>query len=243
MTQAARACIMGHPVAHSRSPMLHGYWLRTLGIDGAYEFADVAPENFETFFRGLARTALPAATSRCRTRKRRSGWSTGASAPPTRSARSTPSGTRTARWSAATPTGSASSRSLDDDPSRLGCVARQGRRARRRRLGARRRSMRFSSAAFRSRSSTARAARAEKLAARIRRARIGARLRRAAGASRRCRRADQHHLARHGRQSAARSSISAAEALGDRLRCRLCAARNRAAESRQGAPATAPSTA
>ena len=49
-----RACIMGHPVAHSRSPMLHGYWLRTLGIDGAYEFADVAPENFEAFFRGLA---------------------------------------------------------------------------------------------------------------------------------------------------------------------------------------------
>jgi shikimate dehydrogenase len=49
-----RACIMGHPVAHSRSPMLHGYWLRTLGIDGAYEFADVAPEKFEAFFGGLA---------------------------------------------------------------------------------------------------------------------------------------------------------------------------------------------
>jgi shikimate dehydrogenase len=49
-----RACIMGHPVAHSRSPMLHGYWLRTLGIAGSYEFADVAPEKFETFFRGLA---------------------------------------------------------------------------------------------------------------------------------------------------------------------------------------------
>jgi shikimate dehydrogenase len=49
-----RACIMGHPVAHSRSPLLHGYWLRTLGIAGAYEFADVAPETFEAFFRGLA---------------------------------------------------------------------------------------------------------------------------------------------------------------------------------------------
>jgi shikimate dehydrogenase len=49
-----RACIMGHPVAHSRSPMLHGYWLRTLGIDGSYEFADIAPEKFEAFFRGLA---------------------------------------------------------------------------------------------------------------------------------------------------------------------------------------------
>ena len=44
---------MGHPVAHSRSPMLHGYWLRTLGIDGTYEHADVEPEKFEAFFRGL----------------------------------------------------------------------------------------------------------------------------------------------------------------------------------------------
>ena len=50
-----RACVMGHPVAHSRSPMLHGYWLRTLGIDGAYEFADVPPEKFEDFFRNLNR--------------------------------------------------------------------------------------------------------------------------------------------------------------------------------------------
>jgi shikimate dehydrogenase len=33
--------------------MLHGYWLRTLGIDGAYAFADIAPEDFEAFFRGL----------------------------------------------------------------------------------------------------------------------------------------------------------------------------------------------
>jgi shikimate dehydrogenase len=49
-----RACVMGHPVAHSRSPMLHGYWLRTLALKGAYEFADVAPEDFEAFFHGLS---------------------------------------------------------------------------------------------------------------------------------------------------------------------------------------------
>src|SRR6185295_15276281 len=55
---ARRACVMGHPVAHSRSPMLHGYWLRTLGIDGSYEFADVAPEQFEEFFRGLKRNGF-----------------------------------------------------------------------------------------------------------------------------------------------------------------------------------------
>jgi shikimate dehydrogenase len=53
-----RACIMGHPVAHSRSPMLHGYWLRTLGIDGSYEHADVPPEKFEEFFRGLKRNGF-----------------------------------------------------------------------------------------------------------------------------------------------------------------------------------------
>ena len=53
-----RACVMGHPVAHSRSPMLHGYWLRTLGIDGAYEYADLPPENFEAFFRELKRNGF-----------------------------------------------------------------------------------------------------------------------------------------------------------------------------------------
>ncbi len=53
MTRIIRACVMGHPVAHSRSPMLHGYWLRTLGIEGAYELADVAPDDFAAFFRGL----------------------------------------------------------------------------------------------------------------------------------------------------------------------------------------------
>jgi shikimate dehydrogenase len=48
-----RACIMGHPVAHSRSPMLHGYWLKTLGIRGTYDFADVPEADFPGFLRGL----------------------------------------------------------------------------------------------------------------------------------------------------------------------------------------------
>lgn len=53
-----RACVMGHPVAHSRSPMLHGYWLRTLGIDGSYEFQDKTAEEFETFFPNLKRNGF-----------------------------------------------------------------------------------------------------------------------------------------------------------------------------------------
>jgi shikimate dehydrogenase len=48
-----RACIMGHPIAHSRSPMLHGHWLKSLGIRGTYELADVPEADFPGFLRGL----------------------------------------------------------------------------------------------------------------------------------------------------------------------------------------------
>src|SRR5207237_10090162 len=49
-----RACVMGHPVAHSRSPMIHGYWLKTLGIPGAYELKDLTVEAFPVFISNLA---------------------------------------------------------------------------------------------------------------------------------------------------------------------------------------------
>jgi shikimate dehydrogenase len=50
-----RACVMGYQVAFSRSPMLHGYWLRTLGLRGSYELADIAPDAFPEFFQNLRR--------------------------------------------------------------------------------------------------------------------------------------------------------------------------------------------
>jgi shikimate dehydrogenase len=49
-----RACIMGHPVAHSRSPMIHNYWLKQLGIAGSYDFMDLAPEQFADFVTHMA---------------------------------------------------------------------------------------------------------------------------------------------------------------------------------------------
>ena len=49
-----RACLMGHPVAHSRSPMIHNYWLTQLGIPGIYELKDLLPEQFEPFVIRLA---------------------------------------------------------------------------------------------------------------------------------------------------------------------------------------------
>src|SRR5260370_12197187 len=49
-----KACVMGHRVAYSRSPMIHNHWRRSLGLRGAYELMDVSPEAFPEFFRNLA---------------------------------------------------------------------------------------------------------------------------------------------------------------------------------------------
>jgi shikimate dehydrogenase len=48
------AGVMGWPVAHSRSPALHGFWLRRYGIAGAYLPFPVPPERLEPALRGLA---------------------------------------------------------------------------------------------------------------------------------------------------------------------------------------------
>ena len=52
--QARLAGILGWPVGHSRSPRLHGLWLRRHGIDGAYLPLPVAPERFAAAVRSLA---------------------------------------------------------------------------------------------------------------------------------------------------------------------------------------------
>lgn len=54
MNAQPKACVMGYKVAQSRSPMLHGYWLRTLGIAGSYERADLTEQEFPGFFRNLS---------------------------------------------------------------------------------------------------------------------------------------------------------------------------------------------
>lgn len=48
-----RAFVVGHPIAHSRSPLIHGHWLKTHGIDGSYEPLDVSPADFAGFLSGL----------------------------------------------------------------------------------------------------------------------------------------------------------------------------------------------
>jgi shikimate dehydrogenase len=47
------AGIMGWPVVHSRSPLLHGFWLAETGIDGAYMPLPVRPEHIAQALRAL----------------------------------------------------------------------------------------------------------------------------------------------------------------------------------------------
>jgi shikimate dehydrogenase len=48
-----RACVVGWPVSHSRSPLIHGYWLDRLGIEGTYTRVPVRPEDAAAFLRDL----------------------------------------------------------------------------------------------------------------------------------------------------------------------------------------------
>lgn len=49
-----RACVIGWPIAHSRSPLIHGHWLQKYGIDGSYTKVAVEPHEAEAFMRSLA---------------------------------------------------------------------------------------------------------------------------------------------------------------------------------------------
>lgn len=48
-----RACVIGDPIEQSRSPLIHGYWLRTLGLEGAYTREHVTPEKLNEFLMSL----------------------------------------------------------------------------------------------------------------------------------------------------------------------------------------------
>ncbi len=53
MARIPLAGVIGSPIAHSRSPQLHGHWLRKYGIRGHYIPMDVAHEDLEQVIRTL----------------------------------------------------------------------------------------------------------------------------------------------------------------------------------------------
>ncbi len=50
-----KAFVIGHPINHSRSPVIHGEWLVQNAIAGSYEAIDVAPADLPAFFERLRR--------------------------------------------------------------------------------------------------------------------------------------------------------------------------------------------
>ncbi|WP_288426631.1 shikimate dehydrogenase [uncultured Agrobacterium sp.] len=52
-TLTKKAFVAGYPIKHSRSPIIHNYWLESFGISGQYEAAEIAPADFERFIASL----------------------------------------------------------------------------------------------------------------------------------------------------------------------------------------------
>lgn len=55
---APRAFVCGHPIGHSRSPLIHRYWLQKNNLSGSYEPIDIAPDDFAGFLAGMTAAGL-----------------------------------------------------------------------------------------------------------------------------------------------------------------------------------------
>jgi shikimate dehydrogenase len=53
-----KACILGWPVRHSRSPLIHAHWLAQHGIEGSYERVEVTRADFESVVRDMPNTGF-----------------------------------------------------------------------------------------------------------------------------------------------------------------------------------------
>lgn len=51
-----KACVIGHPIGHSRSPLIHGYWLKKHKVQGSYDRLDIAPRELQRFLATLAQS-------------------------------------------------------------------------------------------------------------------------------------------------------------------------------------------
>jgi len=45
--------VIGNPVKHSRSPLIHRYWLKHYDISGSYDLAELTPDQLAPFIEGL----------------------------------------------------------------------------------------------------------------------------------------------------------------------------------------------
>ena len=55
MSDSARAaCVIGWPIKHSRSPLIHGHWIKQYNLNAAYRREAIAPEAFADFVTHLS---------------------------------------------------------------------------------------------------------------------------------------------------------------------------------------------
>lgn len=53
MSDFIKAAVIGHPIGHSKSPLIHNYWIEQYGLRGSYEAIDIAPVDFADGLRAL----------------------------------------------------------------------------------------------------------------------------------------------------------------------------------------------
>lgn len=70
--QPPLAAVLGWPIGHSRSPRLHGTWLRRYGIAGYYIPVALAPEDLATGLDALQRLGFRGCNVTIPTRRPRS---------------------------------------------------------------------------------------------------------------------------------------------------------------------------
>ena len=88
------AGIIGMPVAHSRSPVIHNYWLNAHGIRGAYVPLAVAPERLKDALPGLVALGFRGCNVTMPHKQTAMALLTGSTKPPNVSAPSTPSSSK-----------------------------------------------------------------------------------------------------------------------------------------------------
>ena len=45
---STKTAVIGHPISHSKSPLIHNYWIKTHGLNGSYEAIDIHIDNLRT---------------------------------------------------------------------------------------------------------------------------------------------------------------------------------------------------
>ena len=48
-----KTCVIGYPIVHSRSPLIHNHWLKIHGLEGIYEKREVLPQHLRHFLENL----------------------------------------------------------------------------------------------------------------------------------------------------------------------------------------------